>query len=205
MKQRAHRVLFWSIAFSGSLLDQAGKYIVFRWLYHDGHGGEWDIFPGVFRIVAQFKTADPNDHLLSPLRTWGGMIQPRVNPGALFSLGVTYAHVANITFALVSSLVVVGMVTWSWRRKSLQDHWLTVALGLILAGTMGNLYDRCVFGGVRDFLYFYWINWPIFNFADCFLVCGAGLLLAKAFWKVPAPEGQADTMSSSAGAAAESK
>ena len=44
------------------------------------------------------------------------------------------------------------------------------------------MYDRVVFQGVRDFLYWYYkIDWPVFNIADCCLVCGAGLLLAQAF------------------------
>jgi lipoprotein signal peptidase len=61
---------------------------------------------------------------------------------------------------------------------------------LILAGTLGNLFDRVVFGGVRDFLYFYWFEWPVFNVADCFLVCGAGLLLLQAFATAPADKGK---------------
>ena len=35
------------------------------------------------------------------------------------------------------------------------------------------MYDRVVYGGVRDFLHFYWFEWPVFNFADCCLVGGA--------------------------------
>jgi lipoprotein signal peptidase len=47
---------------------------------------------------------------------------------------------------------------------------------------MGNLFDRVVFGGVRDFLHYdHWFEWPVFNVADCFLVTGAGLLLLQAF------------------------
>ena len=58
---------------------------------------------------------------------------------------------------------------------------------MILAGTIGNLYDRVVFGGVRDFLMWYAFKWPIFNVADCCLVCGASLLLLQAlFVKKPA-------------------
>jgi signal peptidase II len=120
------------------------------------------------------------------LRTWGGPLQPQVNQGALFSLAIEYEGLANAVFACVSALVVVGLVVWGIRRRSPSDCWLTIALGLILAGTAGNLYDRCVFGGVRDFLYFYWIEWPVFNLADCFLVCGAALLLARSFFKQPA-------------------
>ncbi len=63
-------------------------------------------------------------------------------------------------------------------RRSLL--WVSL-LGLILAGALGNLYDRVVFNGVRDFLYFYLIDWPVFNVADCCLVCGAFLLLGQAF------------------------
>src|SRR5436305_586252 len=62
---------------------------------------------------------------------------------------------------------------------------LIASLGLILAGTLGNLYDRIVFSGVRDFLHWYrYFDWPVFNIADCCLVCGAGLLLAHAFFTV---------------------
>ncbi len=68
---------------------------------------------------------------------------------------------------------------------------MCIALGLILAGTLGNLYDRVVFGGVRNFLYwFYLVDWPVFNFADCCLVCGAGLLLLQAFLTEASPATQ---------------
>jgi lipoprotein signal peptidase len=46
---------------------------------------------------------------------------------------------------------------------------------------MGNLYDRLVFNGVRDFLHWdYLYNWPVFNIADCCLVTGACMLLVQA-------------------------
>ena len=54
---------------------------------------------------------------------------------------------------------------------------LTVALGLIMAGAMGNCYDRLVFGHVRDFVHFHvdavGFDCAIFNFADNMLVAGA--------------------------------
>ncbi len=189
MNQRSHRGLFWSVALAGFLLDQASKYSVFKWLYNDGAGGDYEIIPGVFRFVAQFtRLADPGNHFLSPLRTWGGVMQPRVNPGSLFSLAIEYAGAANAVFATVSSIVAVALIVWSCRPGTMQDRWLCISLSLVLAGTTGNLYDRVVFNGVRDFLYFYWIEWPVFNVADCFLVCGAAMLLIRAFWK-RSPEG----------------
>jgi len=89
----------------------------------------------------------------------------------------------------------VAIPALSWRRHTAKDRRLCASLGLILAGTLGNLFDRVVFGRVRDFLYYHhWFEWPVFNVADCFLVCGAGLLLLQAFTssaddkhKVPEP------------------
>ena len=70
---------------------------------------------------------------------------------------------------------------WSTRPSMAQNRLHCGALGLILAGTLGNLYDRLVFNGVRDFLHFFWFEFPVFNVADCCLVCGAGVLLTHAF------------------------
>ena len=47
---------------------------------------------------------------------------------------------------------------------------------LILSGAIGNLIDRLCYGYVIDFLYFKLIDFPIFNFADCCVVIGSGLL-----------------------------
>lgn len=58
---------------------------------------------------------------------------------------------------------------------------LTIAFGLILAGALGNLYDRIVYKAVRDFIDFYIINWPIFNLADTYITIGAGLIIISLF------------------------
>jgi lipoprotein signal peptidase len=82
------------------------------------------------------------------------------------------------------------------------DRWLCLALGLILGGTLGNLYDRLVFGGVRDFLHCYYDThiWPDFNLADCCLVCGAGVLLAHSFLvsEPAAPQAKTEAASTAA-------
>jgi signal peptidase II len=49
-----------------------------------------------------------------------------------------------------------------------------LALGLILAGALGNLIDRVIFGYVIDFLDFQ--VWPVFNLADSAITVGAVLL-----------------------------
>lgn len=57
------------------------------------------------------------------------------------------------------------------------------AYSLVLAGALGNLYDRMAYGYVVDFLHFYYQNWnfPAFNIADSAICIGAALLLFDAF------------------------
>ncbi len=61
---------------------------------------------------------------------------------------------------------------------------LTIALGLIMAGALGNCYDRLIFGYVRDFVHLHVdaINFDcaIFNFADNMLIAGAFTLVLYA-------------------------
>ncbi len=182
MTQRSFRGLLWTLAVLGFLADQGTKYGMFRWLHGPSFEGRYEVVPGVFRLIAQFiETPPAADSWRGPLQAWNGPHLPRVNHGALFGLGNDYQIYANSFFALVSVAAALAIALWSTRPSTARDGWLCAALGLILAGTTGNLFDRVVFGGVRDFLYFYWIEWPVFNVADCFLVCGAGLLLLQAF------------------------
>ena len=171
--------LFWMLTVCGLMLDLGSKYIIFAALYNNGAGGEYPLIPEAFRLTADFTSVtDPGD-FLSPLRTIGGDQLPRVNQGALFGMGQGQNHV----FTFISLLAAIGIIYWSSRPATTKDRFLSTALGLILAGTLGNLFDRVVFGGVRDFLHwFYVIDWPVFNIADCCLVVGACLLLFQAMF-----------------------
>jgi signal peptidase II len=58
-----------------------------------------------------------------------------------------------------------------------------ISLGMILAGTIGNMVDRVSFGAVRDFIKVYYRSsegaekvWPLFNLADSFICVGVFLL-----------------------------
>jgi signal peptidase II len=109
------------------------------------------------------------------------------NRGALWGLGQEYTWV----FAGLSLAAVIGIPVWLFAFSAARSLWLTVALALILGGTLGNLYDRIGLHGcrdaqgapiaaVRDFLLFTFggFHWPVFNFADVFLVSGASMLVA---------------------------
>ena len=187
--QRTYRWLLIGIACVGLTSDLVSKYGVFRWLYNDGYGGEYNLIPGVFKILAQFDAqAPPCDCVFA---TWSGPTMPRVNHGALFGLGGEHTGLANKFFAVISVIAAIAILVWGMRRSTAIDAYLSVALGPILGGTIGNLYDRIVFGGVRDFLYFYYIEWPVFNIADCCLVVGAALLLIQAIFSPTTPKSNA--------------
>jgi lipoprotein signal peptidase len=188
--ERSYRWLFWTLVIVGFALDQGSKYGIFRALYNDGHGGNYPLLAEAFDITVSYtRERETGEGLLSWLRTRSGEHLPKVNRGALFGLGNENARGEhwNGLFLLVSLGAALAILGWSLRRGSGRDPYLCLSLGLILAGTLGNLYDRVVFDGVRDFLWWYWqVNWPVFNLADCCLVCGASLLLWQALGS-PAP------------------
>ncbi len=183
MVVRSYRKLLFVLAIFGLAMDQLSKYVVFRWLVRDGQGGQYDVIPGWFGLIAQF-TGQPLETgtWRESLQLLNGTVMPHVNNGALFGLGNGFGFTANGFFAIISIMAAFAIVIWTLRTKVTNDLILFAALGLILGGTLGNFYDRVVFHGVRDFLDFYKIRFPVFNVADCCLVCGAGLLMIQAIW-----------------------
>jgi signal peptidase II len=201
MADRTYRWLLLTVAVFGLSVDQASKYGVFRWLYNNPspegkdkapHSFSRQVVEGWLELIAQFDPDAPLcDCGFDKLQTWSAPVMPRVNHGALFGMGGSKKGTANGFFAIISAVAAVAILAWGLRRNTAREKWLMVALGLILGGTVGNLYDRLVFNGVRDFLHFYYVEWPVFNFADCCLVVGAGLLLVQAvFGPPPHPEQQ---------------
>jgi lipoprotein signal peptidase len=175
MAQRNYRPLLFALALFGLAADQATKYGMFAWL-HEAPGHSYTVLmldeakgEGFFYRAA-FQTGPD------------GRETPHVNQGALFGFLRDQQETANLAFAAISLLAAAAIVYWGWQKSTARDPWLCAALGLILAGTLGNLYDRLVFHGVRDFLHWnYKFDWPVFNIADCCLVVGACLLLLQAF------------------------
>src|SRR5438876_10988792 len=73
----------------------------------------------------------------------------------------------SVLLSLFTACAAVVVITYSVRSPS-RNRLLQVALGLILGGALGNLYDRLAYGYVVDFLEFYAgsYHWPSFNIAD---------------------------------------
>ncbi len=182
---RSYVWLFWLLADVGLAADQASKYGVHAFLFgqeqyrvEHGSGATWGLplIPGAFDLQIHYDNQRGDEGKPLP------GLQPHVNRGAVNGWK-PFARDGynNLFFAAISLLAACAIVYWIYRRTVRGDRILCVALGLILGGTLGNLYDRLVFEGVRDFLHWYLgINWPDFNIADSCLVCGAGLLLLHA-------------------------
>jgi signal peptidase II len=91
----------------------------------------------------------------------------------IFSDAPGWASIALIVFAIIISIV---LAIWMWQA---QETLLSVALGLVIGGAIGNVIDRIRFGAVVDFLDFHaggW-HWPAFNVADSAITLGVILLI----------------------------
>ena len=119
-----------------------------------------------------------------------------LNPGAVFGIGAgqRWFFVVFTIAALVFALAIFAR--WTTPR----DRVAHVALALLIAGGLGNLYDRVLFACVRDFIHPlpgvtlpFGIRWPggsrevwpyVSNVADLFLLLGIGALLVYS-WRKP--------------------
>ena len=154
-------------------------------------------------LVTKWWTFHPEQGLGMPGRdrypVWEGIltIETSLNEVALFGLGQGW----GILFIALSAVAILGIGFWLFVVGAARDWLLTIALGLITGGILGNLYDRLGWHGltwptpfeghdvgepvyaVRDCIYFQtpWFDWPIFNIADSLLVCGVALLLWHAY------------------------
>ena len=92
-------------------------------------------------------------------------------------------------FALIFA-VFTGLIFYEYFKKPMGfttfERWCIAA---IYGGGLGNMIDRVRLGYVVDMIETTFMDFPVFNVADCFITCGCVLLMAhlflfnKAFWK----------------------
>ena len=91
---------------------------------------------------------------------------------------------------LVVFIVFTAGVVWEFSKKKMPfttfERWCIAA---IYAGGLGNMIDRLRLGYVVDMVKTEFMNFPVFNVADCFITCGCIVLMVhlvffnKEFWK----------------------
>lgn len=135
------------------------------------------------------------------IQAWPGITytpQVEVIPG-FFSLvhyrnqGAAWGILSNHTMllALVSLLVLVAVIAY-FRRLTEDVPERALALGAMLGGVAGNLWDRVFRQEVVDFLLFYWRDWqtrsfPAFNIADSAITCGIAVYIVSSFLRGDLP------------------
>lgn len=171
---RSRFALFLFPLFLGAAVDLWSKHVVFKHYFPSDFGSGYEPSWWIDGILG---------------------IQTSTNAGALFGIGQGLSWV----FASLSVIVFAGIVIWLFVFRGALDRWLTLTLGLISAGIIGNFVDRVGWGydptrpieikyHVRDWIHFnlegvYFFNpWPNFNVADSLLVTGAIMLLVHALF-----------------------
>jgi signal peptidase II len=98
------------------------------------------------------------------------------NPGSAFGL-FSSTDGARIFLSVIGILAVFA-IFWMVKKAREDQTRLSVALGLVVGGAVGNLVDRVGFGVVTDFVVWKYgsTEWPTFNVADVTLVVGVALL-----------------------------
>ncbi len=100
------------------------------------------------------------------------------NSGVAFSFLDDHGDAGRYGLSIVAGLAAILVLYYFWRVPRAHDR-LLGALGLLLAGIVGNLTDRLRLGFVIDFIDVQFGNWhyPTFNVADMAICIGAGLLI----------------------------
>lgn len=179
--------LFLTLTAAGLATDLLSKHYVFRSFLDD------PVLPGKVR---EFRTGFRmvRGHEATAADVLPGL-RRRVCPGVQFTLSTNPGVVFGlrmprwaVVLASLGAMVFVGLY---FATSDSRDHWTHLALALVLAGALGNLYDRIfteiVVPGfapiryeVRDFidcseLYYKWV----FNVADILLVIGVAILVLQ--------------------------
>lgn len=112
-------------------------------------------------------------------------IQYVENTGAFLSLGDSLS--GPLRYILLNVLPFIAMLFgfyYIFARPNLNRTTL-IAIVLIIAGGLGNLYDRVRFGSVTDFMHlkFGFLETGIFNLADMFIMAGTIMIILHAWFK----------------------
>ena len=128
-----------------------------------------------------------NIPLFGRVEFWPGILSWTYtkNTGAAWSMLEGQRWLFILIFAVLTVLLLLEYFKFRMPFTTF-ERWLIAA---IYAGGLGNIIDRVRLGYVVDMIHTDFINFPVFNVADCFITCGCiGLMIHliffnKAFWK----------------------
>ena len=94
------------------------------------------------------------------------------NTGAAFS---SFSDNTNLLSAVTFVIIVFCLILLLSRK--IKPMFVNICLLLVTAGGIGNLIDRIMYGYVIDFIEPLFIDFAVFNFADCCITVGAFMLI----------------------------
>jgi signal peptidase II len=149
------------------------------------HRRRWIAFfglAGVLVVADQLSKAWVVATFAEPTQIVGDLLRIVIvrNTGGIFGLFGDSATLLGL-----ASTVVIAFIVIYHAREGVRSHWLlTVALGLLLGGAVGNLIDRLRLGYVVDFVDVGIgdLRWYTFNVADSAISIAIVLLLFSAFF-----------------------
>ncbi len=102
------------------------------------------------------------------------------NHGVSFGLFNTPSHWNVYIFSTLALCISCLLIKWLWNA---QNDLLRFGFSFIIAGAIGNVFDRLRFSAVVDFLHFHWEAhaFPTFNIADTVITLGVALILFDNF------------------------
>lgn len=92
------------------------------------------------------------------------------NTGVAFNISFE-----NTIIIIMLNIILIG-ITFRMIKENQKNHKIVTLLTIILAGGISNLLDRITRGYIIDFIDINFFNFPIFNFADAYVVVGILLL-----------------------------
>ena len=101
------------------------------------------------------------------------------NDGAM--MGMMNGKILTMTVLAVICLVVIAFVIFSGKIKFGVDYCCIV---LMMSGGLGNIIDRIFRGYVIDYIEVLFVDFYIFNFADCLVTCAAILMICNQIYEI---------------------
>ncbi len=116
-----------------------------------------------------------------PKEFFFGLFQFRYveNTGAAFS---SFSN--NTEILTVVTLIIIIFCLILLLSKKLKPLFINICLLLVTAGGIGNIIDRICYGYVVDFIEPLFIDFAVFNFADCCITVGAFMLIGYEIYEL---------------------
>lgn len=130
----------------------------------------------LLKLLAEDRLSDGGTHVL--IKGFLGLYYTQ-NTGAAFSMFSASTDLLSI----VTGIAIAAGIIWLVLPKD-RPLIYDICVPLIIAGGAGNLLDRLLRGYVIDYIRTLFMDFPIFNFADILITCGAFTLVIYLIYEI---------------------